>query len=197
MPMLPAESVQTPEARARLLEALMSHARQHQIAVERSDEADRYGGGVYRRSENKILLSKSLQPTDSGISNLAHELGHAELDETTLGQIIQNPLMRSAAYAAPAMGAIIAIAAKGNFARRAALSAGAAAAMQLPMLGSEMLADHRGRQMLIANGASPEMLAAHRQASVGGVTSYLRPGAKAVGISLLIAAMAHAMAASS
>jgi hypothetical protein len=191
--LLPVAAVQTPEARERLLGALLARASAHGVTVEHSTDADRHGGAAYRQEGRKILLSGTGVHTDQEVSNLAHELGHAELDESALGRLVQDPILRSAAYWAPGVGGLIAATSSGGLVRRAALSAGAVAAMQLPMLGSEMLADRRGRKILEEHGASDAILATHQRESSSGVKSYLRPGVTGVTIALLISALAHSM----
>lgn len=191
---LPVEALLTPEARARLLEALLSRAKEHGITVERHQRADPHGGGLYSRPESKVVVSPKDEATDRGLSVLAHELGHAEFDKSMLGHAVQDPLVRGAAFVAPSIGALIAAAAEGSFARRLALSMGTVAALQVPLLTGEVVADIKGHQMLKEHGATPELLSLHRGESWRGVGSYLRPGVHGLGTSLLFSSMAHGIA---
>lgn len=191
---LPVEALLTPEARGRLLAALLAHAKQQGVAVERHAKADQHGGGFYSRRDAKVTVSAKDEHTDRGLSVLAHELGHADFDKSMLGYIAQDPVVRSAAFAAPAIGMLIAAAAEGSLLRRLALSAGTVTALQVPLLTGEAMADIKGHHLLKEHGASPELLALHRGEALHGVSSYLRPGVHGVGASLLFSAMAHGIA---
>ncbi len=185
---LPVEALLTPEARVRLLHALLAHAEEHGITVERHQSADRHGGGFYSREGAKVVVSPRDTDTDRGLSVLSHELGHAKFDKSMLGHFVQDPWVRGAAHMAPMIGAVIAAVAEGSFRRRLALSAGTVAALQIPLLSGEAVADIKGYNMLKEHGASPELLALHRKEMRHGLASYLRPGAHGLGASALFSA---------
>lgn len=177
-----------------LLRLLTQHASSMGIEVEHHADADAYGGGGYLRKEHKVQVSPHEQGTARGSSLLAHELGHAEIDQSVPGRLLQNQYLRSAAAHAPTIGALIAVMAQGSFLRKLALSAGTAAALQVPVLSSEILADHKGRRLLEQHGAGVSTLATHEHESTRGVNSYLAHGMTRLGTSLLFSA-ASALAA--
>jgi len=177
-----------------LLQLLTQHASNMGIGVEHHADADAHGGGGYLRREHKVQVSPREQGTARGSSLLAHELGHAEIDQSAPGRLLQSQYLRSAAAHAPTIGALIAVMAQGSFLRKLALSAGTAAALQIPVLSSEMLADRKGRKLLEHHGASADTLATHEHESTQGVNSYLAHGMTGLGTSLLFSA-ASALAA--
>lgn len=193
---LPVEALLTPEARARLLAALLETAKSHGVSVERDLSAKRHGGGFYSRQNKKITVSPDEEHTDRGLSVLAHEIGHAEFDKSMIGHFVQDPIVRSAAFAAPAIGMLIASVAEGSFLKRLAWSAGTSSALQVPLLSGEVMADVKGHRMLKEHGASPEMLKLHRGESFKGVRSYLAPGLHGLGSSLIFSAASSAIAPS-
>lgn len=196
MPTLPGASLSTPESRARLLEALLGHAKEHGVTVANGTRADEYGGGLYSREDRTVHISDHLRDSDQGLSTLAHELGHAEFDQTVLGRGMQSPLARGAAKAAPVIGVLIALAAGGSFQRRLAFSAGATALLQAPLLGSEITADVKGHRMLKEMGATPQQLALHRSEARRGVSTYTTPGLQGLGASLLTSGLAAGLSRS-
>lgn len=176
-----------------LMRLLTQHASSMGLGVEHHTNADAHGGGVYLRKERKVQVSPSAE-AGRGASLLAHELGHAELDQSAPGRFLQSQYLRSAATHAPTIGALIAVMAHGSFLRKLALSAGTSAALQVPLLASEMLADAKGRKMLEHHGADAHTLATHEHESTQGVNSYLAHGISGLGSSLLFSA-ASALAA--
>lgn len=172
--MMPRESVLTPEARQRLLEALLAHAESQGARVRERGSSRRHGGGYMDHTTKEIGMTPGYGQTDQGLSTLAHEIGHAEISNSTLGALIQNPVTSTAARAAPLIGALIGLTAEGNFARRLALSTGTVAALNAPMLLSEAGASIKGHRMLKEHGAPQEMLDLHRDKMLPAFGSYLR-----------------------
>jgi hypothetical protein len=68
---------------ASLFHKLVANAGGTDVKV--TPEASKRGGGLFLRNERKVLVSKRDPYT------LAHELGHAEFDETPLGHVVQDP----------------------------------------------------------------------------------------------------------
>ena len=171
---LPKESLLSPDARARLLSALLSRAKRNDVQVQQN-EGSVPGHGWYSPSEKLITLGN--KGSDDEIPSLAHELGHVELNQGVVGRVIQSPLARGAAGDAWMIGGMIGAVAEGSLARRIALSGGVAAAMQLPLLTGEAVASIKGHKMLAEYGAPRELLDLHRKLMLKGFGTYLRPGA--------------------
>ena len=174
---LPKESLTDPEARARLTAALLAHAKEQGVAV-RQYSRPIPGRGYY--DSNRKTVSVGEGGTDYEPSLLAHELGHAEFDQSAVGALVQHPLSRAAAKAATPIGFLIGAVAQGSLARRMALSGGVAAAMQLPLLTAEAVASIKGYRLLKENEAPQEILDLHRQDSLRGFGTYLPLGARAL-----------------
>lgn len=184
------EVLQDDGARKRLMDALVARGREGGAKVEFTDKTV---GGFYDRKGDEgkpmVGVAKHLEHTDEGLSTLAHELGHAEFDKSLLGRVVQDSEARGVAGMAPLIGAIIALVAEGNVARRAALGSLGAMASQVPLLTGEGVAWAKGHKMMKEQGASPEQLKRLRQRAVSDGSTYLAPGANGVGAALLTAAL--------
>lgn len=174
---LPKESLMDPEARARLTAALLSRAKDQDVTVRQYGRTIP-GRAYYDSTKRSIGVGES--GTDYEPSLLAHELGHAEFDQGTLGALIQHPISRAAATAATPIGFLIGAVAEGSLARRMALSGGVAAAMQLPLLTGEAVASIKGHRFLKEEGAPQEILDLHKKEMLRGFGTYLAPGARAL-----------------
>lgn len=192
MNLFPKLAVADDGSRKRLVEALMGRAKSKGINVNVTPEAAQYGGGAYFQDSRSVKVSPKSQESEDGPGTLAHELGHAEFDQSVLGRMVQSPLARAAAGMSVSIGAIIALTAEGNLARRLALSTGVVAAGQLPLLTGEGVAWYKGHQMMKEHGASPEQLAHLRSQAVRLGSTYLQPGATGLGGSMLLSAISHA-----
>ena len=190
-PLLPKESLLTPDARARLLSALLARAERSGVRVERHSQGVP-GGGWY--SPSKKLITLGNQESDDEIPSLAHELGHVEFNQGAVGRAIQSPVARGAAGDAWLIGGLVGAIAAGNLARRMALSGGVAAALQLPLLTGEAVASAKGHAMLREYGAPQELLDLHKRQMLKGFSTYLRPGT--VGLAGAVAGSAFGAAVS-
>ncbi len=192
--LVPKASVANEGSRRRLVEALLQRAKDRNINVEYTDEAKQYGGGAFDRDTGGVKIDPSLKGDHN---TLAHELGHAEFDRSMLGRLVQSPMARAMSGLSIPIGALIALTAEGNLARRITMSAGAVVAGQVPLLTGEGVAWYKGHKMLKEHGATPEELAHTRSeaARLGG--TYLQhagsQAASGVGGSMLLSALSHAV----
>ena len=195
--LVPTAAVADEDARKRLFEALVDRMKSKGVRVDLHDMAHIFGGGVYSREGMtkkgpQVMVGPNLANKTEGISILAHEAGHAEFDRELLGKLVQSKMLRGAAGMAIPIGTLIAATATGSLARRIALSAGTAAALQVPLLTGEGVASMRGHKMLEEHGASTEQLDHMKDMAVRAGSSYLIPGALSVGSALIFAALSHA-----
>lgn len=190
MDIAPAAEI-TAADRQRIYDALVARAATHGVKVEAKSDAKRHGGGYYSRGDKKIGVTAESEHTDTGLSTLAHEVGHADFDQSMLGALVQDPYARAAASLAPGIGGLIAIVAEGSLARRMALSMGAAAALQVPLLTGEAVASVKGHQMLEEHGATQEQLDLHKRQMLEAFGTYASHSAKGVGLAGAFAGLAH------
>lgn len=193
MTRLPEESLLTPEARQRFVAALTAHAKGLGVTATERHDAKRLGGGGYYNRDTKQIGAHRLD-TDDGVHSLAHEVGHADFDQSTLGYLVQSPVARGMSAAGFPIGSLVAMVAEGSMARRVALAAGAAAAMQLPLLTGEAAASVRGHNMLKEHGASQEHLDSYKKNLWDSFKTYLEGPAVHVGGAALAGAASHALA---
>jgi hypothetical protein len=122
------------------------------VNVDHEDVGD-YGGGFYDRKDKLIAV------TNHDYESLAHELGHAGMDESLLGKLIQHPVNRTMFPWTPVAGAIGgALAARGK-----KMGLLLPALTGLPTLLSEWLATRRGAERLEDIGATPEEIDTYRK----------------------------------
>jgi hypothetical protein len=183
------EVLQDGGARQRMTDALLSRAREKGTKVEYNEGTV---GAHFDRAGDEgkplVSLSKRLEGTDEGLSTLAHELGHAEFDKTTLGRVVQDGNVRAMSGFGPLIGMVIALIAEGNVARKATLSSLGVAASQAPLLAGEGVAWMKGHQMLKEHGATPDQLKHLRHEALRLGSTYLTPGAYGLGTALLTSA---------
>lgn len=144
------------------------------VKVRIVEEAKHYGGGYFD------MINKEIGLSEQSFAVLAHELGHAHVDQHILGRLLQNPLARLPsqpgiqAMAAYGAGVLIAKGKRWGLLLPAALSA--------PTIISEMLATHKGGKLLEEAGASEEQQKYYRDKLRSGLASYLvAPAAATVG----------------
>lgn len=89
---------------------------------------------------------------DPGI--LAHELGHAEIDQTTIGRILQSQALRTVAVAASAGG--VALGVLGSTPSHRTIGSLIAVAATAPVLGAEGWASSKALDRLRRAGATEE-----------------------------------------
>lgn len=117
-------------------------------------DADDYGGGFYDTTTKTIGIGKGRDH-----ESLAHELGHAEIDQSLLGKVIQHRLLHSLFPLTPVAGALGGVLLSRGKKWGALLPIATAA----PTLISEWLATRKGAKQLEDVGATPEELEAYRK----------------------------------
>lgn len=135
----------------------------HPVAVVKvSPEAEAWGGGFYERDKNEIVTSKKDPEA------LAHELGHAMLDQAVLGKALQHPLPQGLFPWTPVAGALGGVLmAKG---KKVGLLLPVATAA--PKLLAEFLATRKGAKALKDAGASEEEIKQYRRSSKDAFKTY-------------------------
>lgn len=132
------------------------------VPINTDTEAENYGGGYYDND------TKSISTSTHDPESLAHELGHASLDTSMLGRMIQHSINRKMFPWTPVAGAIAGVlAAKGK--KWGALLPVATAG---PTLLSEWLATRKGAERLEDVGATPQELAAYRKSLSDSFSTY-------------------------
>lgn len=118
------------------------------VKVRVTPDAVNYGGGYFDQVKKEIGISEKNYET------LAHEVGHAQIDQHILGRMIQSRLARVASGVVPNVlagvgaGLLMAKGKKWGLLLPAALAA--------PTVLSEALASHKGGKMLEEAGATAE-----------------------------------------
>lgn len=146
------------------------------LAIDK-EKADWFGGGAYDYMGDKIYLSKK-DP-----STLAHELGHAELERTIPGMLLQSRLGRAAAaspivpYLTGTLGAS-ATAASGSAGVGALVGGALTAASHVPTLVMESWATSNGRRLLKELKADPRLQEEYEKSMASGMASYWRHASK-------------------
>ena len=121
---------------------------------EEHGDANEYGGGFYDTTTKSIGVGAGRDH-----ESLAHELGHADLDQGLLGKVIQHRLLHGLFPLTPIAGALGGmLLSKGK--NWGALLPIATAA---PTLLAEWLATRKGARRLEEVGATPEEMAAYRK----------------------------------
>lgn len=134
------------------------------VEIRMHKDADQYGGGYFDQEKKEIVLSKKNYET------LAHEVGHAVLQEGIPGKIMQHPTVRAAFFATPAAvaGAAILVAKKHWWGPLLPLATAA------PTLLSEHLATRKGRQLLEAAGVKGKALEHYKDSMWDAYKTYIK-----------------------
>lgn len=114
-----------------------------------------------------LLVTKD----DPSLNALAHEIGHAQSDETALGRALHHPVSRTMNFVAPLAGL-----AAGHFLKKPshkALGIAAALGLTVPTLAGEGIADYKGYQHLKSLGASDKELSQYTKDLALAQSSYL------------------------
>jgi hypothetical protein len=128
-----------------------------------SAEAQNYGGGFFHTGNKDITVG------EGDWESLAHEMGHAELDQHVLGRLIQSGIARTAHHLTPVGGALGgALVARGK-----KIGLLIPLLMAAPTVLSEYLSTQRGQAHLEQVGATPEEIDGYRIGMVDGLASYL------------------------
>jgi len=133
------------------------------------------GGGAYIPSvhpeEGIHEPSIIMDPDNPNANILAHEIGHAQFQESPIGKFMQHPISRGAQFAAP-----IAAYAAGRYLptnKLKALGVAASLGLTAPTLISEGVADYKGYQHLKGLKATDEELSEYVSDLVGPQATYL------------------------
>jgi hypothetical protein len=136
------------------------------VPVKRDPRAKIHGGGFYSR--NMIGVDDNL---DQNV--LAHEIGHAKTDQSTLGRLVQHPLGRGLHQLSPVVGLGLGPYISGTGKERALKAIGISLAMAAPTLASEASASYHGYQTLKEHGATDEELRSYLKALIAPQSTYL------------------------
>ena len=134
------------------------------VKVRITPEAAQYGGGFFDQEEKEIGLSEKKFET------LAHEVGHAHLDEHLLGRIIQHQTVRGASSLIA--GALAGIGAGILMAKGKAWGLLLPAALSAPTILSEILASREGGKRLDREGVSAEQKGRYDEQMRQGLRTY-------------------------
>lgn len=158
-----------------LLKALERHAKEIGVDLHTDPHVGARVGvyGKNRDNQPAVRVDPMAYASAWGPGIVAHELGHAEFDKSSLGKIIQSTAARNASVVGLSIGAIIAMTSESNRAAKAAMGATAALLGSAPKLIGEATASAKGHRMLKDNGATPEQLRHARAAMAVGGGTYL------------------------
>lgn len=134
------------------------------VKVRITEEAAQYGGGFFDRDKKEIGLS------EKKFDSLAHEVGHAHVDEHLLGRLIQHQAVRGGASLI--VGALAGIGAGILMAKGQRWGLLLPAALSAPTLLSEILAIRKGGRHLEEAGATEEQQAHYREQMRGALSTY-------------------------
>jgi len=129
-----------------------------------TNEAVHYGGGYFDQVKKEIGLS------DKKFETLAHEVGHAHLDEHLLGRLIQHHVVRGASSLIA--GALAGIGAGILMAKGKRWGIILPAALSAPTILSEILATRKGGKKLQEEGATEEQHRRYKEHTREGQSSY-------------------------
>jgi hypothetical protein len=127
-------------------------------------DAVHYGGGYFDQAKKEIGLS------EEKFESLAHEVGHAQIDEHLLGRLIQHQVVRGASSIIPS--ALAGIGAGILMAKGKAWGLLLPAALSAPTILSEVLASHKGKTMVEAEGGNAEQVQRYRGKMREGLSTY-------------------------
>ena len=146
------------------------------------DERANWGGnGYYYPSKNYIVLDNTRNPY-----TLAHELGHAELQKSNMGALMQGRIPRIVHNVSPVIGTISGYHMTGGSRERALKSLILALGLSSPTLLSEGAASYKGHEILQEHGATPEELAEYDKQMTAAFSSYLFEPAMTTSLSYII-----------
>lgn len=145
-------------------ETYKSLAKASPVEIRMHKDADQYGGGYFDQKKGEIVLSKKNYET------LAHEVGHAVLQEGLPGKIMQHPTVRAAFFMSPAavVGAALLVAKKHWWGPLLPLATAA------PTLLSEHLATRKGRQLLEEAGVKGKNLEHYKNSMWSAYKTYIQ-----------------------
>ena len=149
------------------------------VPVRSTPFAEHTGGGYF--SSNPSDKHIGIHDTDPNVHVLAHEIGHAQFDDSLLGSIAQSRIARGIGYIAPFIGLAAGPLMGSKGTERALKSLVLALGLAAPTLLSEGVADYKGYKLLQQAGASDEELAQYIKKLVVPQSTYLvRPAATAL-----------------
>lgn len=135
------------------------------VRVKIVSEAAAYGGGYFDQVKKEIGIA------EKDFHTLAHEVGHATLDQNILGRIIQSRPARVASSIIPA--ALAGIGAGLLIAKGKSWGLLIPAALSAPTILSEFLASRKGGHKLEEAGANKPQMAEYANKMREGLSSYM------------------------
>jgi hypothetical protein len=150
------------KAEARIFTSLMKGS---PVKVTITSDAAMFGGGYFDQVKKEIGISEKNYET------LAHEVGHAHVDQHILGKLIQSRAARVASGIVP--GVLAGIGAGLLMAKGKKWGLLLPAALAAPTVLSEALASHKGGKLLEEHGATEEQQQSYRNHMRQGMRSYL------------------------
>jgi hypothetical protein len=134
------------------------------VSVRISPEAGEHGGGYFDLTKKEIVL------TQKKYDVLAHEVGHAHVDQHILGKMIQSRIAR---LAFGLSGTLAGIGASILMAKGKKWGLLLPAAIAAPTIVSEALATRKGRQVLEELGVTKTQMAKYKKTTGEGLGTYL------------------------
>lgn len=150
------------KAESKIFNALL---RGSPVKVRITSDAAQFGGGYFDQVNKEIGIS------EKSYEALAHEVGHAHVDQHVLGRLIQSRAARLASGVVPS--ALAGVGAGLLMAKGKKWGLLLPAALSVPTLLSEILASHKGGKILEEHGATEEQQDRYRKKMREGMMSYL------------------------
>lgn len=150
------------KAEAKIFTALMKGS---PVKVRVTPDAAMFGGGYFDQVNKEIGISEKDYKT------LAHEVGHAHVDQHLLGRMIQSRAARVASGVVP--GVLAGIGAGLLMAKGKKWGLLLPAALAAPTVLSELLASHKGGKLIEEQGASKEQKQSYNSRMRQGLGTYL------------------------
>lgn len=141
------------------------------VPVRLTEYAKHTGGGYYSPNKEDPHIGMRGDNPDAHI--LAHEIGHAQFQNSLLGTIAQSSIARGIHKIAPFIGLAAGPLLGGTGAARALKSLVLALGLSAPTLLSEGIADYKGYKLLQEAGASDEELSKYLRSIIAPQAAYL------------------------
>lgn len=146
------------------------------VPVRTDPRAERYGGGYFAGDHIGVTENPN-------INTLAHEIGHAQLNKSLFGKIIQSKLSRGAHSLGPLAALFMGPNVQGKGAPRALKALLIGLGLSAPTLLSEGMSSYKGYKNLQNAGATDDELKTYTRDLIGPQSTYLiRPALSAASI---------------
>lgn len=156
------EKIPIDKANARIFTLLFKGS---PVKIRVTPEAAKFGGGYYDQVKKEIGISEKHYDT------LAHEIGHAKVDQHIIGRIIQSRVARVASGIVP--GVLAGIGAGLLVAKGKKWGVLLPSVLAAPTILSEALATREGRKLIEEYGGTQEQKDQYRAKMREGLMSYL------------------------